>query len=73
MDNEPWQVRAKRAGLSQATLATLSGHAPMTISRQLRGQWKSGVPKHVIALIEAWEMMTPELREAWIKKMARHK
>ncbi len=70
---EPWQMRAKAAGLSQAMLSRLLGFAPITISRQLRGQWQSGVPKHIKAAIEAWELMTPEQREAWLAKMAKHK
>ncbi|MBX3579927.1 MAG: hypothetical protein KF723_22215 [Rhizobiaceae bacterium] len=47
-------------------MARLLGHAEITISRQLRGHWESGVPKHVRAAIVAWELMTPDQREAWL-------
>lgn len=67
MDGTFWQQRAKAAGLSQRTLARLLGHAEITISRQLRGHWQSGIPRHVIAAIIAWEMMTPEQRDMWVK------
>lgn len=66
MDNAPWQQRAKAVGLSQKMLARLLGHAEITISRQLRGHWESGVPQHVKAAIVAWELMTPKQREAWL-------
>jgi hypothetical protein len=72
MGKHPWQIRARTAGLSQKTLAALLGHAEMTISRQLRGQWENGVvPLHVRSAIVAWELMTPEQRSAWTMAMAR--
>lgn len=40
-------------GLSQKVLARLLGHAEITVSRQLRGHWETGVPRHVIAAILA--------------------
>lgn len=67
MEKHPWQVRAKAAGLSQKTLAALLGHAEITISRQLRGQWNDGVvPVHVQSAIIAWELMTDAQRVAWV-------
>lgn len=65
MDNEPWQRRAKDAGLTQVTLARLLGRPVNTISRQIRGE-HGEVPQHLVAVIIAWEMMTPEQREDWI-------
>lgn len=67
MEAHPWQRRAKTAGLTQKTLAKLLGHAEITVSRQLRGHWDSGVPEHVQAAIVAWELMTPEMRQAWVQ------
>ncbi len=67
MENTPWQRRAKAAGLSQKVLARLLGHAEITVSRQLRGHWESGVPQHVKAAIIAWEMMSEEQRQRWIE------
>jgi hypothetical protein len=67
MEGHPWQRRAKAAGLRQKTLAKLLGHMELTISKQLRGHWKSGIPRHTIAAIIAWEMLTPEQRADWIK------
>ena len=60
----PWQLRARAAGLTQARLARLLGHAELTVSRQLRGHWDSGIPLHVRFAIMAWELMTPAQREA---------
>jgi hypothetical protein len=72
MEQHHWQRRAKASGLSQKTLAKLLGHAEITVSRQLRGHWDSGVPRHVIAAILAWELMTPEQRANWLAAMERH-
>lgn len=62
MDNEPWQKRAKLAGLNQKTLARLLGVAENTVSLQLRGKWQSGTPEYVKTVIRAWERMPPEAR-----------
>lgn len=71
MENTPWQQRAKAAGLSQKVLARLLGHAEITVSRQIRGHWESGVPQHVKAAIIAWELMTEEQRQRWIEAVAK--
>ncbi len=72
MDGVEWQKRAKAAGLSQKALARLLGFAENTISRQLRGKWSSGAtPRHVIAAIIAWELMTPDQREKWFDEVDR--
>lgn len=64
MDGEPWQKRAKRAGLSQKDLARLLGVAENTVSLQLRGRWQSGTPRYVKTAIRAWEMLPQAQREA---------
>lgn len=64
MDNEPWQRRAKDAGLTQVRLARLLGRPVNTISRQIRGE-AGEVPQHLIAVIVAWEMMTEDQRAEW--------
>ncbi len=64
MDNEPWQRRAKAAGLSQVMLAKLLGRPVNTISRQIRGE-HGEVPQHLIAAIVAWEVMTDAQRQEW--------
>lgn len=71
MENAPWQQRARAAGLSQKVLARLLGHAEITVSRQLRGHWESGVPQHVKAAIIAWELMTDEQRQSWIEAVGK--
>lgn len=63
VDNEPWQKRAKRAGLSQKELARLLGVAENTVSLQLRGKWQSGTPRYVKTLIRAWELLPQAQRE----------
>lgn len=65
MDNEPWQRRAKDAGLTQVMLARLLGRPVNTISRQIRGE-HGEVPQHLVAVIIAWEMMTAEQRDEWM-------
>jgi len=67
MENYPWQVRARAAGLTQRLLARLLGHHERTVSSQLRGHWQSGVPQHVKAAIIVWEMLTPEQRQHWLE------
>jgi hypothetical protein len=67
MEHHPWQLRARAAGLTQARLARLLGHTELTVSRQLRGHWASGIPLHVRAAVIAWEIMTPEQRAAWVE------
>lgn len=66
-DNEPWQRRAKLAGLNQKTLARLLGVAENTVSLQLRGKWQSGTPQYVKTVIYAWERLSPEDREALLR------
>lgn len=66
MENHPWQQRARAAGLTQRTLSKLLGHAEITVSRQLRGHWESGIPAHVTAAILAWEIMSDDQRAKWI-------
>ncbi len=66
MDNEPWQKRAKRAGLSQKDLARLLGVAENTVSLQLRGKWQSGTPRYVKTVIRMWERLPQAEREAII-------
>lgn len=63
MDNEPWQKRAKRAGLTQKTLASLLGVAPNTVSQQLRGKWQTGTPKYVQFAILIWEQSSQETKD----------
>lgn len=66
MENHPWQNRARAAGLTQRVLGKLLNHHEQTVSFQLRGHWRSGVPGHVISAILAWEIMTTEQREKWL-------
>jgi hypothetical protein len=73
MENHPWQTRARKSGLSQKVLAQILGHAEITVSRQLRGHWESGVPLHVCAAIVAWELMTEDQRQEWIAEVGREK
>lgn len=63
VDNEPWQKRAKKAGLSQKGLARLLGVAENTVSLQLRGRWQSGTPRYVKTLIRAWELLPQAQRD----------
>ncbi len=64
VDNEPWQKRARRAGLTQAELARLAGKRENAISEGLRGKGKGGVPRYLRSLIRLWEMADRTQREA---------
>lgn len=63
VENTIWQIRAKRAGLSQKEMATLMGQAENTVSQQLRGRWKSGTPMYVKLIIVLWENLSQEGRD----------
>lgn len=65
-----WQRRAKAAGLTQVRLAKLLGRPVNTISRQIRGE-NGGVPQHLMAVIIAWEMLTPDQRDEWVRDTLR--
>jgi len=67
MEHHPWQERARNAGLTQKRLALLLGFAEFTVSRQLRGHFEGGVPKHVQAFIMAWERLPPDARQALVE------
>jgi transcriptional regulator with XRE-family HTH domain len=71
MDGRPWQVRAKEAGLSQRKLARIAGKPENTVSRQLRGEFGDEAARYLMALILAWEGMTPEQRDDWQKQIER--
>lgn len=67
----PWQDRLKRAGLTQRKLAALMAMPDNTISRQMKGEWS--VPGYTEAVVAAWEIMTPEEREAWEERLRRER
>lgn len=63
----PWQVRARAAGLDQETLRRILKLAKSSASRGITGAWESGVPPAIKATVIAWELMTPEQREEWLR------
>ncbi|MBP2310459.1 hypothetical protein GBZ48_35120 [Azospirillum melinis] len=65
-----WGQRADAAGLAQNTLARLADVAPSSVGRGLRGEFASGVPGYLQALIVAWELMTAEQRAEWLAQRA---
>lgn len=65
MQGEPWQIRAKQAGLRQRDIARIADKPENTISRQLRGEFGE-VPGYLIAIIIAYETMSEHQRTAWI-------
>jgi len=67
MDNEPWQKRAKMAGLSQKVLAKLLGVSENTMSMQLRGKWATGTPRYVMFAILVWERLPHPAKEELIR------
>lgn len=67
VDNEPWQKRARRAGLSQAELAILAGKRENAISEGLRGKGKGGVPTYLKTIIRLWELAPLAQKEAILR------
>lgn len=67
----PWQERARVAGLSQKTLAAMTGKTEISVSRQLRGQFGTTgePPRYVAATIIAWELMSLEQRQEWLARL----
>jgi hypothetical protein len=68
-ENHPWQLRARKAGLTQRMLARITGFRESTVSSQLRGHWTNGVPQHIRAIIIAWEAMATDQRLSWLAQM----
>ena len=69
MEGRPWQVRAKKAGLSQRELARIAGKAENTVSRQMRGEFGDEASAYLVAIILAWEGMSPDQRADWLKRI----
>lgn len=67
--NTPLQMRLKAAGMTQKRFAQILGVAENTVSRQMKGDWD--MPGYVIAVLTAWEVMSPELRERWLVEIKR--
>jgi len=65
-EDRPWQRRLKAAGLTQRQLADIVGRLEKTVSKQIRGLLKGGVPKHLKVIIMAWELMDEEQRTRWL-------
>lgn len=67
MDGEPWQKRAKRAGLTQKKLASLLGVSETTVSNQLREKWATGIPKYVKFAILMWEKSNQDVKNQMLE------
>ena len=67
--NTPVQMRLKAAGMTQKRLAEILGVAENTVSRQMKGDWD--LPGYVLAVLVAWEIMSPADRERWISELKR--
>lgn len=70
MDGTPWQMRLKALGISQAAFAAAFGMTPTNLSMGLRGEWATGVPQSLKAMILALEEMSAEQRTTWLAKAA---
>lgn len=57
-----WQQRARSAGIRQATIARALGRSQWFVSMGIR----SGRNKAILAIIIAWEIMTPVQRIDWM-------
>lgn len=63
----PWQLRAMAVGLDQETIRRILKLAKSSVSRGMTGKYDSGVPQSIKATVLAWEIMTPEQREEWLR------
>lgn len=58
-----WQYRARALGLRQRTIAALLGASEQWVSREIR---RPQPRARLMAVIVAWEIMTPAQRGAWL-------
>lgn len=65
-----WQQRAKAAGLSQTRLAELLGRDDTTVYRALKEIDDSRAARYVKAAIIAAEIMAPDQRAEWLRRVA---
>ena len=62
------QIRARAANLPQRTIAAILHRSPNTVWRALAAQAPDpAAVAPYAAIIAAWEIMTPEQRQAWIE------
>lgn len=71
MKDGPWQSRARAVGLTQKAIAALARRDENSVGRALSGDRKTGnAAGPYVAIILAWEIMTPEQRERWVRETA---
>jgi len=69
MKDTYWQTRAREAGLTQKLIATLTARNENTVGRALNGaRLKTETAGPYIAVILAWEIMSPDQRSLWIER-----
>ena len=64
MDRDRLNAVLEDIGLHKKDLARLVGQRADHVSQYGR---RSPVPAHVLAIIEAWKMLTPDQRIAWLQ------
>lgn len=68
MKDAPWQSRARSAGLTQKQIAALARRDENSVGRALAGERKNpNAAGPYIAIVLAWELMSPEQRAEWIR------
>lgn len=68
MEGRPWQLEAKRLGLTQRVLSRMTGKPENTISRQMKGE-HGPIPRYLAAIIIKWRDLTPAERDAWLAEV----
>ncbi len=69
MKDSPWQTRTRAAGLTQKLIAALTRRNENSVGRALSGaRLNEDAAGPYIAVILAWELMSPEQREDWVRR-----
>lgn len=61
----PYRLRARSIGLRQVTIARLLGRTEGWVSRAMHHRF-GGAPSMIVAIVTAWEIMTPAQRVDWM-------
>lgn len=69
MKDSPWQIRTRAAGLTQKLIAALTRRNENSVGRALSGaRLNKDAAGPYIAVILAWELMSPDQREEWVRR-----
>jgi hypothetical protein len=72
MKDSPWRRRARECGLTNASLATLTGANAATVSRYFSRESRGdgGLPRYMESLIVVWDHLTAAQKAAVLVELA---